>query len=144
MQKCPYFSLKLQTPKSSPVAPLTRKALCEPLRAGCPHYHWKLFAGFGSSDVLENDRRSVHSEQIFFFFFGDRVSLYSPGCPGTHFADQSGLKLRNPPASASQVLGLKVCVTTPGPDFLDICRILKISLSLSLSVSVSLSLSGGM
>jgi hypothetical protein len=25
------------------------------------------------------------------------------------------LKLRNPPASASRVLGLKVCVTTPGP-----------------------------
>jgi hypothetical protein len=29
----------------------------------------------------------------------DRVSLYSPGCPGTHSADQAGLKLRNPPAS---------------------------------------------
>jgi hypothetical protein len=36
----------------------------------------------------------------------DRVSLYSPGCPGTHFVDQAGLELRNPPASASQVLGL--------------------------------------
>ena len=31
----------------------------------------------------------------------DRVSLYSPGCPGTHFVDQAGLRLRNPPASAS-------------------------------------------
>jgi hypothetical protein len=30
----------------------------------------------------------------FFFFFQDRVSLYSPGCPGTHFVDQAGLKLR--------------------------------------------------
>jgi hypothetical protein len=57
----------------------------------------------------------------FFLFFGggclflvfqDRVSLYSPGCPGTHFVDQAGLELRNPPASASQVLGLKVCATT--------------------------------
>jgi hypothetical protein len=28
-------------------------------------------------------------------------SLYSPGCPGPHFVDQAGLKLRNPPASAS-------------------------------------------
>jgi hypothetical protein len=28
-------------------------------------------------------------------------SLYDPGCPGTHFVDQAGLKLRNPPASAS-------------------------------------------
>ena len=46
--------------------------------------------------------------------FQDRVSLYSPGCPGTHFVDQAVLKLRNPPASASRVLGLKVCATTPG------------------------------
>jgi hypothetical protein len=47
-----------------------------------------------------------------FSFFRDRVSLYSPGCPGTHFVDQAGLELRNLPASASQVLGLKVCATT--------------------------------
>jgi hypothetical protein len=50
----------------------------------------------------------------FILLFRDRVSLYSPGCPGTHFVDQAGLELRNPPASASQVLGLKVCATTPG------------------------------
>jgi hypothetical protein len=49
---------------------------------------------------------------LFCFVFRDRVSLCSPGCPGTHFADQAGLELRNPPASASQVLGLKVCTTT--------------------------------
>jgi hypothetical protein len=47
-----------------------------------------------------------------FLVFGDRVSLYSPGCPETHSVDQAGLKLRNPPASASQVLGLKACTTT--------------------------------
>ena len=47
--------------------------------------------------------------------FWDRVSLYSPGCPGTHFVDQAGLELRNPPAaSASRVLGLKACATMPG------------------------------
>jgi hypothetical protein len=28
------------------------------------------------------------------------------------FVDQAGLELRNPPASASQVLELKVCATT--------------------------------
>jgi hypothetical protein len=44
--------------------------------------------------------------------FGDRVSLCSPGCPGTHSVDQAGLELRNPPASASRVLGLKACATT--------------------------------
>ena len=37
----------------------------------------------------------------------DRVFLCSPGCPGTHSADQAVLELRDPPASASQVLGLK-------------------------------------
>jgi hypothetical protein len=42
------------------------------------------------------------------------VSLCSPDCPGTHFVDQAGLKLRNPPSSASQVLGLKACATMPG------------------------------
>jgi hypothetical protein len=46
------------------------------------------------------------------FVFRDRVSLYNPGCPGTHSADQAGLELRHPPASASQVLGLKACTTT--------------------------------
>jgi hypothetical protein len=45
------------------------------------------------------------------FFFLDRVSLYSPGCPEIHFVDQAGLELRNLPASASQVLRLKACAT---------------------------------
>jgi hypothetical protein len=51
---------------------------------------------------------------LFFFFLRDRVSLCSPGYPGTHSVDQAGLELRNPPASASRVLGLKACATTPG------------------------------
>jgi hypothetical protein len=51
----------------------------------------------------------VFLEILFFFFFQDRVSLYSSAYPGTHSVDQAaGLELRNPSASASQVLGLKV------------------------------------
>jgi hypothetical protein len=62
---------------------------------------------------------SVHTFFFFLFlflflFFRDRVSLYSSGCPGTHFVDQAGLKLRNLPASGSQMLGSKVCATMPG------------------------------
>jgi hypothetical protein len=45
--------------------------------------------------------------------FRDSVSLCSPGCPGTHSVDQAGLELRNLPASASRVLGLKACATMP-------------------------------
>ena len=51
---------------------------------------------------------------LFFLVSRDRVSLCSPSCPGTHSVDQAGLELRNPPASASQVLGLKACAITPG------------------------------
>jgi hypothetical protein len=47
---------------------------------------------------------------FYFLFFRDRVSLCSPGCLGTHSVDQAGLELRNSPASASQVLGLKAVV----------------------------------
>jgi hypothetical protein len=45
-------------------------------------------------------------------FFRGKVSLCSPGCPGTHSVDQSGLEFRNLPVSASRVLGLKACATT--------------------------------
>jgi hypothetical protein len=51
---------------------------------------------------------------LFCFVLWDRVSLCRPGCPGTHSVDQAGLELRNPPASASWVLGLKACATMPG------------------------------
>ena len=43
---------------------------------------------------------------LFFFSFRDRVSLCSPGCPGTYSVDQVGLALRNPPASVSQSAGI--------------------------------------
>jgi hypothetical protein len=50
-----------------------------------------------------------------YIVFWDRVSqCNSPGCSGTHFVDQAGLKLRNPPASASPVLGLRRAPPVPG------------------------------
>jgi hypothetical protein len=49
---------------------------------------------------------------IIILVFQARVFLCSPGCPGTHFIDQAGFELRNVPASASRVLGLKACATT--------------------------------
>ena len=57
---------------------------------------------------------SLHfSFLVFVFVFPDTVSLCGPSCSGTHSVVQAGLKLRNPPASASRVLGLKACATTP-------------------------------
>lgn len=44
------------------------------------------------------------------FCFPDRVSLSSPGYPGTHSC-RPGVKLRDPSASACRVLGLKRCAT---------------------------------
>jgi hypothetical protein len=58
---------------------------------------------------------SAHFLFVCLFVFRDRVSLYSPGCPGTHSVDQASLELRNPPVSASQVLGLKAWTTTAQP-----------------------------
>jgi hypothetical protein len=58
----------------------------------------------------------MHLKVIYLFYIvclflisQDRVSLHNPGCPGTCSIDQVGLELRDPPASASQVVGLKEC-----------------------------------
>ena len=53
---------------------------------------------------------------FFFFFFNTGFICIARGvlCTGTHFVDQAGLELRNPPAYSSRVLGLKSCTTTPG------------------------------
>jgi hypothetical protein len=42
-----------------------------------------------------------------YLVFPDRVSLCSPGCPGTHSVVQAGLELRNLPASASRLNSLE-------------------------------------
>lgn len=51
---------------------------------------------------------------LFFFFFFlllNRVSLCSPGCTGAHSIDQAS-KSRDPPATVSLVLKIKVFATT--------------------------------
>ena len=80
-----------------------------------------LLKGKQTSYVKIADEQHLHNlktlEMYTLGFFWDRVSLCSVGCPGTHSVDQACLELRHPPASASQVLGLKVCAalatTTP-------------------------------
>jgi hypothetical protein len=44
--------------------------------------------------------------QIYFVSQG-KVSLCSPGCPGSPSVDQAGLKFKDLSASVSQLLGLK-------------------------------------
>jgi hypothetical protein len=73
-----------------------------------------------SVDITFNMHIIKFLTYILFLFFGfwffKTEFLCSPGCSGTHSVDQAGLELRNPPASASQVLGLKVCATTAQPN----------------------------
>ncbi|GAB1298265.1 Solute carrier family 28 member 3 [Apodemus speciosus] len=59
-------------------------------------------------DFLSPVRRLLDSH--WFWLKCYRIFLCSPGCPGTHSVDQGVLELRNLPASASQVLGLKVVI----------------------------------
>lgn len=46
-------------------------------------------------------QRSSLSREVQSSVFPDRVSLWGPGCPGTHPGDQDGLQFRDLPASAS-------------------------------------------
>jgi hypothetical protein len=55
--------------------------------------------------------------------------------------DQAGLELRNPPASASQVLGLKACATTARLNFLVLMQSLHLKLTLSKNLAESSCLS---
>jgi hypothetical protein len=57
-------------------------------------------------ELLNSKLKTLSGGSIFILFlFFSRRFLCSPGCPGTHSVDQAHLELRNPPASASQVLG---------------------------------------
>jgi hypothetical protein len=70
------------------------------------------FFRFGSKHLHLPGYLSVSN--IFIFVFGDRSSLYSSYCVITHYLDQGGLEIRDPPSPAIQVLGLKICAIIPG------------------------------
>jgi hypothetical protein len=76
--------------------------------------------------ICYEGRLHIHDGPLFVHLFGDRVSLHSPGCSGTSSIDQAGLELRDPFASASQVLGLKMCATIIWPTIILLCRYLKL------------------
>jgi hypothetical protein len=50
---------------------------------------------------------------IYLFIFETGFLCIVLADPGIHSVYQAGLELRNPPASASRVLGLKACTATP-------------------------------
>jgi hypothetical protein len=102
------------------------------IHVGNAHRHDHIASKHSGQDPPDNVKSNIGAERktlpgclqhtestalIYLFYFlasRHRVSLYlcSPGCPGTHSVDEAGLELRDPPASASQVLRLKVCATT--------------------------------
>ena len=70
-----------------------------------------------SSSVLRSLSLSLSLSLLFCFHFSETGVLCVALTvlePEPSFVEQAGLKLRDPPASASQVLGLKACTTTPG------------------------------
>ena len=65
---------------------------------------------------------------VLFFETGFLCVALVSVCPGTLSVDQAGLELRNLPASASQVLGLKVCATTVWLSFFKSVQIHKVDM----------------
>lgn len=57
---------------------------------------------------VEEGKNQLQQVEILFFCFCFFIKFFLS--PGTHSGDQAGLDLRNLPASASQVLGLKACL----------------------------------
>jgi hypothetical protein len=64
--------------------------------------------GSGKGQGEETEKRSLI---LFLVLVSSRRGVALATLCRTHSVDQAGLELRNPPASASQVLGLKACGT---------------------------------
>lgn len=74
---------------------------------------WSLYADsvITYAHVCVSSRLFIQFWFLFCFGFPHRVSLGSPGGPGTLSVNQAGLKLEDPPVLTSPVLGLKLCAT---------------------------------
>lgn len=69
--------------------------------------------GFQDRKVWQQDNPQSHLDSPWIYFFQDRVSLCSSGCLETHSVDRASLELKRAThASASRMLGSKVCATT--------------------------------
>jgi hypothetical protein len=80
--------------------------------------HWTLSSNRKQNKpLLAVVRYYVGARREFIYLFIYFLRQGFSGCPGTHFVDQAGLELRNLPASASRVLGLKACTTTARREF---------------------------
>jgi hypothetical protein len=68
----------------------------------------------GKSTVGKCQILLVKQKPVNFFFVWTGFLCIALADLGLNSVDQAGLELRNPPASASQVLGLKACAIMPG------------------------------
>jgi hypothetical protein len=110
----PFILLHHPTPQNSLTSWLAAHSF-SPLS----HTTWRPWPGISMTRKVGERKFYVHGictyqQQRNSFFFPRQGFSDSPGYPGTHFVDQAGRELWNPPASASRVLGLKACATTPG------------------------------
>ena len=81
---------------------------------------WCMGRGQTETVRLGIDPLALHSTISLYLQF---MTLFSSPCPhsaGSHYVALTDLVLKDPSASASVVLGLKVCTTMLGLDFLNI------------------------
>jgi hypothetical protein len=65
-----------------------------------------------TTDLYPNPFLSFVVVVCLFVFKTGFLCVALAGCPGTYSVDQADLELRDLPAPASQMLGLKACATT--------------------------------
>ena len=73
---------------------------------------WWVGKGEDSALRMQNSSSDTDFFSFVLFFKPEFHYVCCSGCPGTLSVDQAGLELRDVPASASHVQGLKACTTT--------------------------------